>query len=324
MLHLFVINPRSFPDKNVMAELIVTITKYFGENADIYISKYPRDAVAKVNDYLEKAVEKDEIVRVYAVGGDGILFDCLNGMEKYKDHELTNVPYGNANDFLRAFGDENVERFRNIKYLSKSPTVLTDTISCGKKTALTGAGIGLECTAVVEMEKMSHNLAKVPFLRKLIPSLYVLGAIAVLSNREMRSQNYDIKLDGIDYSGEYIIVNVSNSCANGGKNVPSPYATPDDGWIDAVFVRKMSFIKSLFAVSKYTRGEFEKWPKYFFHVRCKEVTVASDKPIRICLDGESFYASNLDIKVNPGALKFVAPPEVFYQPRKKYVEEEGI
>ncbi|MDR0984520.1 MAG: hypothetical protein LBL93_05915 [Ruminococcus sp.] len=323
MLHLFVINPRSFPDKNVMGDLMVTITKYFGEIAEIYISKYPRDAIAVVNNYLEKATANEETVRVYAVGGDGILFDCLNGMTKYKDHELTSVPYGNANDFLRAFGDENVAKFRDVKYLSKAPTLLTDTFNCGEKTSIVTASIGLECSSVLETEKMVQKISKVPFMRKFVPTLYLLGAVIVLSNKKLRSQYYDITVDGKDYSGEYININIGNSCANGGNHIPNPYAVPNDGWLDAVFIRKMPLIKCFLVLKKYIKGEFEKYPKNFFHVRFKELTVTSDDPVRIGADGESFYASSVKIKINPGSLKFAAPSELEYHPRKKYIAEDS-
>jgi diacylglycerol kinase family enzyme len=214
-----------------------------------------------------------------------------------------------------------VAKFRDIKALSKAPTVLTDTFNCGEKLAIASVAIGLECTSVIETDKMVRKFAKVPFVRKLIPLFYVLGAVVVLLDKNLRSQYYNIKVDGIDYSGEYIDINMGNVGTNGGKNVPNPYAVPDDGYLDAVFIRKMPLWRCIFEISRFTKGNFEKSPKHFFHLRFKELTATSDKPVRICVDGEPFYASNIKIKINPGTLKFAAPAEAKYHPRKKYIPE---
>jgi diacylglycerol kinase family enzyme len=305
-----------------MDAFVVSVAKIIGENASVHISRYPRDAISKVNKFLEAAEEQKETVRVYAVGGDGILFDCLNGMLKYRNHELTSVPYGNANDFLRAFNDKDVSAFRDIKNLAEAPTILTDVFNCGWTVCLTNAAMGLEGSSILETEKMAKKLSAIPFLRKLIPLLYIVGAVIVLLKKDLRSQYYNITIDGVDYSGEYIDVNIGNSHANGGKNTPNPYATPNDGWLDAVFIKNMSFLNCLRCVGPYTRGQYERYPNYFFHVRFKHFLATSDKPIRICADGETFYGSDLEVEVFHEGLKFAAPAGMTYHPVKEYVHDQ--
>jgi diacylglycerol kinase family enzyme len=300
-----------------MSEFITSVTEIVGVDGAVRISRYPRDAVLVVNDYLKNAEETRETVRVYAVGGDGILFDCLNGMVKYPGHELASVPYGNANDFLRSFGEENVALFRDIKKLSKSPTVDTDIFRCGENVAIANAAIGLESSSIIETGKLAARLNRAPFLRKLIPLLYVFGAIIVIFDKELRCQHYNITLDGVDYSGEYIDINIGNSYANGGKNIPNPYAVPNDGYLHAVFIKKMSIIRSLFRVSAFVKGEFEKYPNDFFYVKFKKLHAESDKNIRICVDGEAFVTSELNMEIYPNALKVAAPKGVKYTPYRK-------
>jgi diacylglycerol kinase family enzyme len=320
--HLFVINPKSFPDKRQMNDFIASVPETLGKEANVMISRYPRDAISKVNDYLKTATEHGETVRVYAVGGDGALFDCLNGMLKYPDHELASVPYGNANDFLRAFGEENVAVFRDIKKLSEAPAIPTDIFRCGSNMAIVNAALGLECSSILETEKLARKLSKIPFLRRLIPVLYVIGAVIVLHNKKLRSQYYNMTLDGRDFSGEYIDISIGNSYANGGKNAPNPYAVPNDGYLDAVFIRKMPFLKCLFRINDFTQGKFEKYPDSFFHVRFKELHASSRDPIRISADGEAFYTSELNIKIHPGALKFAAPEGITYKHIKEYTSDK--
>jgi diacylglycerol kinase family enzyme len=301
-----------------MNDFISSVAKLIGESATTLVSQYPRYAVSKVNAFLEDATNEGEKVRVYAVGGDGILFDCLNGMVKYPGHELTSVPYGNANDFLRAFGEDNVPLFRDIKALSEADSIPTDVFRCGSNVALSIASLGLEGSAILVTEKMAKFLSKISFLRKLIPMLYVLGAIVVIFNKKLRSQYYHVTLDGVDYSGEYVDINVGNTLGNGGKNVSNPYAVPNDGWLNAVFIRKMPLIKCLLTTGSFTKGEFEKFPDYFFQVRFKKFHAISDEPIRICADGEAFYTSDLNVEIYPAAMKIIAPKGVTYRTHLEY------
>jgi diacylglycerol kinase family enzyme len=321
MKHLFVINPKSFPDKREMSDFITSVEELIGESATIRISRYPRDAVAKVNNFLETATENNEKVRVYAVGGDGILFDCLNGMQKYRDHELASVPYGNSNDFLRAFGDENVPLFKDIKKLSESPSIWTDVFLCSSNVAIANAAIGLESSTILVTEQMAKKLATIPFLRFFIPTLYKIGAIVVLLNKKLRSQYYNISLDGEDYSGEYIDINIGNTFANGGRNIPSPYALPNDGKLNAIFIKKMSVIKSLLRIGAFVSGNFDKYPDSFFQVTFEFLHATSDEPIKIATDGEAFYTSDLYIETFHDALRIIAPEGLTY---KTYKETSNV
>jgi diacylglycerol kinase family enzyme len=317
MKHLFVINPKSFPDKREMSDFITSVAELIGDSATVLISRYPRDAVAKVNYFLEAATEKNEEVRVYAVGGDGILFDCLNGMQKYRTHELASVPYGNSNDFLRAFGEENIPLFRDIKKLSESPSVWTDVFLCGSNVGIANAAIGLEGSTLLETEKLAKKISSVPLFRYFIPWLYRIGAVLVLLNKKQRSQYYNIKLDDKDYSGEYIDINIGNCYGNGGTNSPSPYALPNDGKLNAVFIKKMSVLKCLLRFGAFIHGDFEKYPDSFFEVKFEYLHATSDEPIRICADGEAFYTSDLWMETFHHALRIIAPEGLSYKPFKE-------
>ena len=78
MRHFFVVNPHSFRTQDGLSRILKDLEDGFsigrGAEYKIYISRYPRDAVAAVHRYVSN-VPPDETARVYAVGGDGILFD---------------------------------------------------------------------------------------------------------------------------------------------------------------------------------------------------------------------------------------------------------
>ncbi|MDR0946621.1 MAG: hypothetical protein LBM87_02590 [Ruminococcus sp.] len=315
MRHLFVINPRSFVDLNSLKSFLLNVEDCFstGKRAEykIYISRYPRDAIAAVNRYIG-SVDKNEVVRVYAVGGDGILFDCLNGIVGYENAEIASVPYGKVNDFLRSFGEYNVKRFRDIKTLSHSDTILTDIIKCGTNYNIMNTTIGLESSATPAVESLIKFITPFKHSGLLMPFLYNLGGLRCILNKETRLQYYNLYIDDIDYSGTYIDINISNTFGNGGKNAPNPYAIPNDGLFDVVLIKPMSALKCIIRFSDYVRGKAAEFPENFICIRGKHLKCSSDRILHVDLDGEYFLTNEIEMEIVPQAVKVVAPANTHY------------
>jgi diacylglycerol kinase family enzyme len=334
MRHYFIINPKSFVLLEQLKRFLRSVENCFsvGNRAEykVYISRYPRDAVAAVHRYMV-SVENGEPVRIYAVGGDGILFDCLNGMAEFENAELASVPYGNANDFVNAFGAGNFESFRDIKLLSRAPSVPVDLIQCGSRFALLNCCIGAEAQAVMSMNGLTKTANKGRYMRRFIPALYKIGALIGVAGGTIVPRRYTVEIDGEDKSGDYININAANIAFNGGGNTPNPYAAPNDGKLDVVFTGAISRLKTISVLPKYTQGLFEKYPHVFTHLRFREMSCRSETPMTVVLDGELFITSEITFKVLPSAAKMVVPEglcfvdamervrrgagEAFYEPR---------
>jgi diacylglycerol kinase family enzyme len=309
MKHFFVINPHSFRLSNDLNRVMQECENCFsgGSVADykIYMSRYPRDAIAAVHRYLTAAAP-EEAVRVYAVGGDGILFDCLNGMVHFPNAELTNVPYGGTNDFVRAFGDGAQAAFRDIKSLTAAPVQYVDIIHCGHNYALIEVNIGLVAQAVIYANSLFRNPAT-KWTRRAAGLVYSLCAAgALLNDDEVLNQPYTITLDGEDVSGSYCDIHVANSAFDGGCHIPMPYAIPNDGILDVTLVDAMSKLNLARVIGDRNKGHFEKH-KTFHHRRCRTLELKSEIPMRVQMDGESFYAQKINMEIIPNAVKFVAP-----------------
>jgi diacylglycerol kinase family enzyme len=313
---MFVINPKSFVALNSLKAFLLSVEDCFstGKRAEykVYVSRYPRDAIAAVNRYID-SVDKSETVRVYAVGGDGIFFDCLNGIIGHENAEIASVPYGNANDFLRAFGEHKVSRFRDIKTLSRSGTILTDIIKCGTNYSIMNTSIGLEANAVPAVDDFIKFLSITPFIQKLMPLAYNIGGLKCLSDKNLRMQKYNLFIDGEDYSGTYININIANTFGNGGRNAPNPYAVPDDGLINVVLIKPMSALKAIVRFSDYVNGKVGKHPDDFITLQCKHIKCSSDKILRVGLDGEYYLAKEIEMEIIPKAVKVVVPDNITYQ-----------
>ena len=68
----------------------------------IYETKAHRDAIIFVKEYITE--HPGEELRFYACGGDGTLFEVINGASGASNVEISCVPVGSGNDFLKYFG----------------------------------------------------------------------------------------------------------------------------------------------------------------------------------------------------------------------------
>jgi len=276
----------------------------------IYTSRHPRDAIAAVDRYL-LSVPSDETVRVYAVGGDGILFDCLNGMVDFPNAELTSVPYGSANDFVRSFGDDAVPAFRDIKSLSVAPARPMDIIKCGTNYALLAVNIGFIGLTVMNANTILRgDYAR--WVSRYTSQIYSLAAFKAMINSEILRQYYTILMDGIDISGNYANIHIANVACDGGTYVPVPYAIPDDGELDTIFIRACNRTKVLTAIGDRNNGKFEKH-NVFKYDRCKTMDIKSEAPLCLQLDGEALFAKEITVEIVPSGVKVFAPEKMGFK-----------
>jgi diacylglycerol kinase family enzyme len=289
----------------------------------IYISRYPRDAIAAVHRYLA-TVPSDEIVRVYAVGGDGILFDCLNGLINFPNAELTSVPYGSANDFVRAFGDNAIAAFRDIKKLSAAPSMPMDIIHCGTNYALLAVNVGIVGkTLILANEFLRKKSSTV--VHKSTSEFYSYFAAKALFDQKLIRQEYKIKMDGKDLSGIYGNIQIANTACDGGKYTPSPYAMPNDGELDVIFISPKNTFDAIKIVLDRNKGHFEKH-KMFQYKRCRKINITSETPLCIQMDGEAMYAQNINLEIIPDGVRVFAPEgfdfaDFSYKAYKKAVQK---
>ncbi|MDR0936996.1 MAG: hypothetical protein LBM98_09975 [Oscillospiraceae bacterium] len=306
MVHYFVINPISLTNRHNFQQFFVDIEDYLPEGGDryrVYFSRRPRDAVAVVRTYVQNHMP--ETVRVYAVGGDGILFDCLNGIIGLENAELANIPYGTSNDFLRSFGSDVSDLFRDIQMQLLSPAIPTDVIFTGRAYALNNCLIGLESRAVISLYGLSGHMSRSRFSRLISPAYMLMGVISSLKNTA-RYQRYTITADGEDLSGVYSSITVFNGGYYGDTHSPCPEACPNDGVLDAMLTKKLSVFQIVAKIGDYLSGNYYRHPDTFSHKLVHNVTVKSDSPLYISLDGEIFYEHSLDIKIIPNAIRFVS------------------
>ena len=320
MKHLFILNPISFPQPAAQIRVEKEIENCFssmgGQEYSVHLSQYPRDAIGFIRK-LVHAYNSDETVRVYAVGGDGILFDCLNGIVGLPNVELAAVPYGTVNDFVRSFGEGKNALFRDIRLQASSPAVLTDIIRCGNNYALNYCVLGIESNANMNYIRIYSKSSR--FIRKfkkfnsfVYSTLIKASGVRAAFNKNNHSQYYSVTVDGEDLSGVYGCINIANGPCYGGNLNAVISAMPDDGILDTIFFRYPGSAKAVSFFWRYIKGEFRRYPECFLLKKLKKIELHSDDPLVVCLDGEVFFDTSLIVEIIPQAVKIVAPGGIAY------------
>jgi YegS/Rv2252/BmrU family lipid kinase len=264
-----------------------------------------------IRKYLAKT-KAGTTVRVYAIGGDGILFDCLNGVIGLENSELAVVPHGNSNDFVRAFGEGKHELFRDIEAQAAAEAITTDVIFCGNNYALNTCCVGMEAYTVhkaVELNtrhKGRWDRLPRPFGKFFYDFMFFWAGIVSSMSRSITSQQYDVMIDGRSLSGAYTTINIANGPCYGGDKNAAVAALPDDGLLDVLLFKTTNYLNIVMVGTRYIYGGYKRFPQYISYYRAKEVTISSKRPMVLQLDGEIFFDTTITIKIIPAAVKIVA------------------
>jgi YegS/Rv2252/BmrU family lipid kinase len=131
---------------------------------------------------------------------------------------------------------------------------------------------------------------------------------------KLRSTRHLIQVDGIEYETNAALVLVANC----GEVIP-PYVrlrsgiAPDDGLLDLIVLRADSFTDSVRAVWQLLREGGSGRGAEAGHVgyaRGKVITVTTDPPEPVQLDGEPLGETPFTAEVVPGAIRVLVPPRL--------------
>ncbi len=133
-------------------------------------------------------------------------------------------------------------------------------------------------------------------------------ALMTLSERLLghRAQDYKVTLDGKDYSGRYLFVEVMNIRSIGPNVELAPQADPGDGSFDVVFLAEHD--RQILAAYLEQRMEGAAAALQLGAHRARHITIASENGMEAHVDDEviSFHSSRaFDLHLKSGVLTFV-------------------
>ena len=312
MKHVFVFDPKAFYNQQwKMDNILDNIGQYFRtqEKVDfsVQFSRYRRNAIGIISDEAEKT-SSGEIIRIYAIGGEEVLFDCLNAVAHFPNTQLALIPYGESNSFLKIFGDDKADIFKDIPSLVKAKALPTDIIRWGINYALNSCYIGMDSAISKNLKDLKSRLNKGSyFLFSIIPSF--AGSFFVAFDKNSAARDYNITIDDLDYSGQYSLIHIANSPYQAGKKTGAYDATPDDGLLDIALIKASHPLGTLVSVSKYLNG---KRPKNCLFTQGKKITVHTDRQMCIQLDNEYVLDTDINLNVVHHAAQIVAAEGLSY------------
>jgi diacylglycerol kinase family enzyme len=313
MKHLFIVNPKARRLAGRVDEVVEDIRHFFLNypqvQYDIHITRWRRDAEGFARRYVNGAAE---IVRVYAVGGMGTLFEVINGVAGMPNVQVTLFPFGIENSFLLCFGRANIERFTTLKNLVFSQCISLDLIRCGNKFGMGFCLIGVEAMTAGTGKAIIDRLNFLPCGKGWTSAVYFFSGFYYMAQKQNR-RYYRIDIDGNSFGGEYLNILIANQPYYGAPI--SSEARPDDGFIDVYVLKPVSFYQYIKNTFKYVKGHYTKWPQLVKHYRGKRVSVASDMVMSVCLDGEIFFDMVIQAEIVPHAVDFTRPAGIGFVER---------
>lgn len=311
MKYVFIVNPVA--GKKKAGEFIPEIEKICrakGVDYEIYRTSGAGDA----RKYTRQLGESGEEVSVFGCGGDGTLFEVINGAVGFDNLRVGTFPLGSGNDFVRNFGKK--RDFLDVLSQLEGESRKIDLIKCGEKYAVSQCSMGLDAEVCAKQAAFK----KLP----LVSGEMAYTASLVFCILTKSSNVFEISID----DGEFVTYDLLFSlCGNaryyGGGYKGTPLAICDDGLLDFVIVRKdMPVIKFLKVMGDYKAGKHLDWDRVVFK-RGRKMTVRSKKFSAVNVDGECEFVKERTFEIVPEAINFIFPSGIDYEEIHKLWEEEN-
>ncbi|MDD6467560.1 MAG: diacylglycerol kinase family lipid kinase [Erysipelotrichaceae bacterium] len=302
MKHIFIVNPTS--GREAAKRIVPMIEEYFNQNPQEYeirMTEYPGHAKEIAQQY-----QKEDDVCLYAVGGDGTLWEVVNGIQPQVPMAL--IPSGTGNDFFRMIDAD----------LLDMPKLLKDTIEGEELSIDYGVCNGMRFINCLCMGVDADVNARVCEIGKqsIVPKKMLYGVSAMHVVRKLNVLNFKFSHDSADFvQKDGLLVAVMNGRHYGGGFTPTPFASFKDGFFDICLIRPVKLARLITLLPKYFKGthtDIDVVENY----QAKQVKLEFEYPINVSLDGEMFKMSELDAYIVENGLTLKVPRGSYHEIRK--------
>ena len=246
---------------------------------------------AEVTKHIKKF---EEPTRFYSVGGDGSINSVMQGLVN-TDHQLSVIPLGTGNDFVRMMHDES-DPVKCLKKSLNGTIERIDTIQVNDRYFVNTACFGVD-SIIANHVHDTPNIPLVPQSKSYIVGIlqhvfkYDYAPIAIYENgKEL-------------FNGPATLCTLNNGRFYGGGFEITPDADYKDGYMNIVVVDKVPKAKIPYLFTYVISKNLHKRKEaHFFKV--KEATLITNNPGN--LDGDELNIYNrYEFKVLPQSLNLV-------------------
>jgi YegS/Rv2252/BmrU family lipid kinase len=232
---------------------------------------------------------------VIAIGGDGTVSDAVTAVEGI-DIPIGVIPAGSTNVIARSFSIPKDLRAAAELALARPATRRIDVGICNGRRFLHMGGAGFDSRMFAATStSLKHRIGWPAYLQGASKTILAPSAY------------FSIDVDGARVECESPLVLV----ANGSSIVsPSMKVLPDirydDGYLDVVIITGTKVTEIIRTIGRFVTRSLQKSP-YVLHLRGKSITVRSDTPIPLQIDGDLVGDTPGEFSLLPLALDLIVP-----------------
>lgn len=267
-------------------------------NYDVSFTQYRRHAQEIASASL------DDYELIVAVGGDGTLYETLNGF--FLNGAVANprpalgfLPFGRANDFavmakIPSQPVESVHTLLNGK--DRMIDVGMSEVEGKREAFLINLAVGFESEAAMRGQRGKFiTSGEIRYFLLIFETLF-----------GYKNQPMKIIVDGKEFTGKYFIADVFNGHLTGGGMVLVPDARMDDGILDVFLAEDISKLDALRLLPQTYSGKRLVHPKISI-LKAHDIRIETETPMYVVNDGETAGLTPVNVHVLPRVLKMRIP-----------------
>lgn len=287
---LLILNPVAGKNRGIAAlQRADLFLKKHAVAYDLLVSEFGGHAIQ-----LAQQVEPSRYDGIVAVGGDGTLFEVLNGLLKQHSNltiPIGQIPVGTGNSFIRDLAIHSIE-----DAVTKIASGKTKKVDVGWFRHPEGEHYFINILGTGFVANVAHRARK---YKAFGAASYVLGVFEEVAR--LQSFPTEISIDGNVHHRDAIFVEICNSTKTGGSMIMAPGAKIDDGFLDIILLNKISRAKLLMIFPQIFKGTHvnESCVEMF---RGQQIKIATELPQKLTPDGEVFGTTPIEVSLFPGKI----------------------
>jgi YegS/Rv2252/BmrU family lipid kinase len=228
-----------------------------------------------------------------AMGGDGLI-SAVAGELRHTDGVLAVLPGGRGNDFARKLG------------LGSDPVAACDVLAGGREQRIDVGDVNGRAYLGIASSGLDSDCGDIANATRLKLGQLVYAYAVLRAVRAWRPARWEVVIDGAPRSFTGYSVAVANSGVFGGGMYLAPDAKLDDGLLDVVTIGDLPKRTYLAALPKVFTGAHVREPGVEI-LQAREVAFHADRPFNVQADGDPVADLPATVRVQPGALRVLAP-----------------
>jgi YegS/Rv2252/BmrU family lipid kinase len=268
------------------------------------------ERAGEATELARQAVDQ-ELDAVLVVGGDGTINEVINGLAE-SPVALGVLPGGTGNVWAKELGLPTRSPLHWLPLVDSAKALVpgeTRRIDLGKANGryfLQWTGLGLDAEVTYAMEPRTRRQRRLGAL-----AYVVAGVSTAVTMAGIRAR---INIDDERIYRRSILIVISNSQLYGGKVRIATDARLDDGLLDVDIFAGTGFTSSMRTALGIITGLHVRDPRHSRYL-CSQISIETDKPMAIHVDGEPLGTTPIECHVVPRALSVLIPrrtrPELF-------------